>query len=48
MSDVYEFVKEARPLQRIESQREIVLQLAQQTTECGYFLRQYTDDTQFG
>jgi len=41
MDDVYSFVKEAEPMKKIESHRRIVALMAQQTTECAYFIRDY-------
>ncbi|KAE9396971.1 hypothetical protein BT96DRAFT_1021056 [Gymnopus androsaceus JB14] len=45
MDDIYSFVKEAEPLQQIESHKLIMARLAQQTTECGYFISAYCVDT---
>ncbi|KAE9395097.1 hypothetical protein BT96DRAFT_997889 [Gymnopus androsaceus JB14] len=45
MDDIYSFIKEAEPLQQIESHKTIMACLAQQTTECGYFITAYCADT---
>ncbi|KAE9386012.1 hypothetical protein BT96DRAFT_891849 [Gymnopus androsaceus JB14] len=45
MNDIYSFIKEAEPLQQIESHKTIMACLAQQTTECGYFITAYCADT---
>ena len=41
MDDIYSFVKEAEPLKKIKSHARIVALMAQQTTECAYFIRDY-------
>ena len=41
MDDVYSFVEEADPLKKIESLTRIIELIAQQTTECAYFIRDY-------
>jgi hypothetical protein len=41
MDDIYSFVKEAEPMKKIESHRRIAALMAQQTTECAYFIRDY-------
>ncbi|KAF9049428.1 hypothetical protein BDP27DRAFT_1434122 [Rhodocollybia butyracea] len=45
MDDIYSFVKEAEPLHHIESQRQVMACLAQQTVECGYFISAYCSET---
>lgn len=47
MSDVYSFVHEADPLKNIESQKQILALMAQQTTECAYFIRDYAKNKNF-
>ena len=47
MDDVYSFVKEAEPAKRIGSQGRIVAVMAQQTTECAYFIRDYAMNKSF-
>ncbi|KIM85063.1 hypothetical protein PILCRDRAFT_817902, partial [Piloderma croceum F 1598] len=47
MDDVYSFVKEAEPMKKIESHRRIVALMAQQTTECAYFIRDYAMNKSF-
>jgi hypothetical protein len=39
MDDVYSFVKEAEPMKKIELLDRIIELIAQQTTECAYFIR---------
>lgn len=41
MNDAYTFVHDAEPLAKVESHKRIMVLLAQQTTECGYFIRHY-------
>jgi len=47
MDDVYSFVKEAEPVKKIESHSRIVALMAQQTTECAYFIRDYAMNKNF-
>jgi hypothetical protein len=47
MDDIYSFVKEAEPMKKIESHRRIVALMAQQTTECAYFIRNYAMNKSF-
>ncbi|KAF9061868.1 hypothetical protein BDP27DRAFT_1300736 [Rhodocollybia butyracea] len=44
MDDIYSFVKEAEPLRQIESHKRVMICIAQQTTECGYFVSAYCSD----
>lgn len=44
LADIYAFVREAEPLRRIESHRDIMACLAQQTIDCGYFISAYCSD----
>jgi hypothetical protein len=48
MVDVYSFVDEAEPLKKFETQKRILVQMAQQTMECGYFIRDYARNKNFG
>jgi uncharacterized protein Yka (UPF0111/DUF47 family) len=41
MDDVYSFVKETEPMKKIKSFGRIIELIAQQTTECAYFIRDY-------
>jgi hypothetical protein len=41
IDDVYSFVKDANLVKEIESQQKILAVMAQQTTECAYFIRDY-------
>ncbi|KAF9058769.1 hypothetical protein BDP27DRAFT_1453783 [Rhodocollybia butyracea] len=45
MDDIYSFVMEAEPLRQIESQHKVMICIAQQTTECGYFVSAYCSDS---
>jgi hypothetical protein len=47
MDDVYSFVKEAEPMKKIESHGRIIALMAQQTTECAYFIRDYAMNKSF-
>jgi hypothetical protein len=48
MADVYSFVQEAESLKKIELHNQILLHMAQQTVECGYFIRDYARNKNFG
>ena len=41
MDNIYSFVEEAEPMKKIESFCRVVELIAQQTTECAYFIRDY-------
>ncbi|KAJ4484499.1 hypothetical protein C8R41DRAFT_958545 [Lentinula lateritia] len=41
MDDAWAFVKEAEPLSQMNSRTNIINHLAQQTTDCGYFISAY-------
>jgi hypothetical protein len=47
MADTYAFVHLAEPLKKIDSQKSIILSLAQQTLECSYFIRDYAKNKSF-
>src|ERR1700733_10476634 len=47
ISDVYSFLKEAEPIKKIESNCRIFSFVAQQTTECAYFIRDYAMNKTF-
>ena len=47
MDDVFSFVKEAEPMKKIEAQGRIIALIAQQTTECAYFIRDYATNKSF-
>jgi hypothetical protein len=47
MNDVYHFVHDAEPLSKIESHERIIAVMAQQTTECAYFIRCYAMNKKF-
>lgn len=47
MDNTYSFVQEAQPMKKIESHGRIVALMAQQTTECAYFIRDYTLNKDF-
>jgi len=47
MNSVYSFIQEAETLSYIESHRQIVAVIAQQTTDCAYFIRDYTINKNF-
>ena len=47
MDDVFSFVKEAEPIKKIESHGRIIELMAQQTTECAYFIRDYATNESF-
>jgi hypothetical protein len=47
INDIYEFVHEAEPLKKVESHKQIIVHIIQQTTECGYFIRDYSNNKEF-
>jgi hypothetical protein len=47
MNDTCGFVHDAEPLKKIESHRRIIVSIMQQTTECGYFIRDYSKNKDF-
>jgi len=47
MNGVFTFVHEAEILQRIESHRQILALMTQQTIECAYFIRGYAKNRNF-
>jgi hypothetical protein len=47
MDDIYLFVQEAEPVKKIKSHCRIVALMAQQTTECAYFIRDYATNKSF-
>ncbi|KAN0107633.1 hypothetical protein V8E52_009952, partial [Russula decolorans] len=47
MNDTYAFIHEVEPLKKVESHKRIVTLLTQQTTECGYFIRDYAKTKSF-
>jgi hypothetical protein len=47
MNDIYGFLQEAEPLRKIESHKRIITHIMQQTTECGYFIRDYSKNKNF-
>jgi hypothetical protein len=47
MDDILSFVKEAEPVKKIESHGRIIALMAQQTTECAYFIRDYATNKSF-
>jgi hypothetical protein len=47
MDDVYSFVEEADPMKKIDSLGQILELMAQQTTECAYFIRDYATNKDF-
>src|SRR6202050_4049979 len=47
INDIYSFVKQAEPMKKIQSHGRIVALMAQQTTECAYFIRDYAMNKNF-
>ena len=47
IDDVLSFVKEAEPVKKIKSHGRIIALMAQQTTECAYFIRDYATNKSF-
>ena len=48
MDDIYYFVHEAEPVNKINSHKDIIAVMIKQTTECAYFIRDYAMDKNFG
>jgi hypothetical protein len=48
MADVYSFVQEGESLKKTQSHKQILLHIVQQTVECGYFIRDYARNNNFG
>jgi hypothetical protein len=47
MNDTYGFVYEVEPLKTVESHKKIIVRIIQQTTECGYFICDYSKNKEF-
>ena len=47
MSDVFTFVEDAEPLEKIKTHMKTITLLIQQVTECGYFITEYTKQKDF-
>ena len=47
MGDVFAFVENAEPLEKIKAHVKTVTLLIQQVTECGYFIAEYTKQKEF-
>ena len=48
MGDLYAYVADAYPIEKIISYKETLRKLLAQTTECSYFIGEYRKVTQFG
>jgi hypothetical protein len=48
MTDVYAFILEAKDIKKMELHEKTLAIMAQQTTECAYFIRTYSTYTNFG
>jgi hypothetical protein len=47
MNDAYSFVNDAAALKEIESHKQIIVALTQQTIDCAYFIRDYAINKSF-
>jgi len=47
MNDIYSFVHEAEALRDIQSHKQIVVVITQQTIDCAYFIRDYAINKNF-
>jgi hypothetical protein len=47
INDIYGFVHEVKPLKKVESHKEIIVHIMQQTTECVYLIRDYSKNKDF-
>jgi hypothetical protein len=48
MSDMYAFMHEAQPVEKIKSHARILAVIAKQTAECAYFIEEYARTKGFG
>jgi hypothetical protein len=48
MADLYDFLQDAKPMEKIKSHRKTVERLVQQTAECAYFIAEYSKTEAFG
>jgi hypothetical protein len=48
MNDTLGFIHEAESFKKIESHKQIIMNIMQQTMECGYFIRDYSKTKDFG
>jgi hypothetical protein len=48
MAHLYDFLQDAHPLEKIRSYRKTVERLVRQTTECAYFIAEYSKMDVFG
>lgn len=44
IDDLFSFMKDAEPLRQLQSHERLMVRIAQQTTECGYFILAYCAD----
>ena len=47
ISDMYAFVREAKPVEKIKSHAKIFAAIVKQTTECAYFIQEYAETKSF-
>ncbi|THH14149.1 hypothetical protein EW146_g6153 [Bondarzewia mesenterica] len=47
LNEVLDLMNEAKDLGKIESHKQILTRMSQQTVECGYFIRSYANDHNF-
>jgi len=48
MADMYAFMDEAQPMEKIELHAKILAVMAKQTAECAYFIHEYAKSRSFG
>ncbi|THH17319.1 hypothetical protein EW146_g3463 [Bondarzewia mesenterica] len=47
LNEVFDVMNQAKTLGKIESHKQILARMSQQTVECGYFIRSYAKDEKF-
>ena len=48
MANLYSFLQDAHPMEKINSHKATVERLVRQTTECAYFIAEYSKTEVFG
>ena len=47
ISDMYAFMREAKPVEKIKSHAKVLAAIVKQTTECAYFIQEYAETKRF-
>jgi ABC-type polysaccharide/polyol phosphate transport system ATPase subunit len=48
VNDIYAFIPEAKPVEKIKSHAKILAVITKQTTECAHFIHEYAEIKSFG